>query len=69
MFGNLIIWPRFSSTKSSAPNQAQRDSIIVEAIISRAFVTFLSSGRYVGGWNLENYGNQPGIRPFAGHSG
>jgi hypothetical protein len=68
MFGNRVIWPRFSSTKPFATEQAQGDPIH-EAIISRAFVSFLSSGRYVGAGKPEDYGNRPEIRPFARNSG
>lgn len=69
MFGNLINLPHSCSPEPSATYQARRDPIIHQAIISRAFITFMSSGRYVDGWNFENYGNKPEIRPFAGHSG
>ena len=69
MFGSHVIRPHFSSTKPFATEQAQRDPIIHQVIISRAFISFLSSGRYVGTRKPENYGNQPEIRPFAGHSG
>jgi hypothetical protein len=69
MFCSLIILLLLRSSKSSVTDQARRGPIIQQAVISRAFITFLSSGRYVDGWNFENHGKQLEIRPFAGHSG
>ena len=69
MFGNPIIWPLFCATKPSGTEQAQSDPITHQAIIFPAFISFLSSGRYVGAGKPEDYGNQPEIRPFARYSG
>jgi hypothetical protein len=69
MFGNPIISLRFCATKPSATEQAQSNPITHQAIIFPAFISFLSSGRYVGAGKSEDNGNQPEIRPFARHSG